>query len=55
MRKLTLSILAVAAAAVLASFAPQRDAATGTLASISPSELTAAARDLPTAGQTDAH
>jgi hypothetical protein len=55
MRKLTLSVLAVAVAALLASFAPRHEAATGTLASIDPSALTAAAGELQAAGHVDAH
>jgi hypothetical protein len=39
----------------LASFAPGRQETGPSLASISPSELTAAVRNLPTAGLIDAH
>ena len=57
MRKITITIAALALIALTASFAPHpwSSSPSRTLASISPSDLTFAAKNLPLADHTDAH
>jgi hypothetical protein len=57
MRKITITIAALALVALTASFAPYpwSGSPSRTLASISPADLTLAAKSLPSADHTDAH
>jgi hypothetical protein len=57
MRKIAITIAALALVALTASFAPHPWSASPsrTLASISPLDLTLAAKNLPSADHTDAH
>jgi hypothetical protein len=57
MRKITITVAALALIALTTSFAPYpwSGSLSRTLASISPSDLTLAAKNLPSADHTDAH
>jgi hypothetical protein len=57
MRKITITVAALALIALTASFAPHpwTGSSHPRLASISPSDLTLAVKSLPSADQTDAH
>jgi hypothetical protein len=57
MRKITITVAALALIALTTSFAPYpwSGSPSRTLASISPSDLTLAAKNLPSADHTDAH